>query len=187
MNLIFQEAIANCIPADGTLIAIIPPDNGMEFVAPFLPKEPLGAKMVRKLPLGMRIIRKRDGKLQLAVSGLEFAWGLDSTRTLLPESYYIGEGNCFGKKVNTMLGYAAVQLPDRIHAILEYPGQVSFDPLLRPVIVMNSDGFVAHDYMLRSLVKYCPDGRKITRQILDIAPAEIAGQISNLFAAILTP
>lgn len=30
-NLIFQQAIANCIPADETLIAAIPPDNGMEY------------------------------------------------------------------------------------------------------------------------------------------------------------
>ena len=186
MNLVFQQAIANSIPADGTLIAVIPPEKGIEYVAPFFPIEPLDAKIVRKFPLGIRVNRKNDGKLQLVVSGLDFAWGIDSKRAILPASFFTGGQDCFGKKVNKRLGYAAAQHPDRLHTILEYPDRVSFDPLLRLVIVMNSDGFVAHDYMLRALVKYCPEGRKIIPQILDIAPADLARQISHLFAAVLT-
>ena len=187
LNPIFQQAISNCLPEDGTLVAVIPPPKDLEFVAPFLPKEPLGAKIVRKLPPGMRIIRKEDGKLQLAVACLEFGWGLDGSHKLLPEQFFIGDENSFGQKVNKVLGYAVVQHPDCINGILKYPDRVSFDPLLRPVIVMSSDGFVAHDYLLKSLLEYCLDGRSIVRQILDVAPPDIADRIAYLFAAVLPP
>ncbi len=187
MNLIFQQAIANSLPDDGSLVAVIPPPKDLEFVAPFLTKEPFGARIVRELPLGMRIIRKEDGKRQLAVACLEFGWGVDANHKLVPEQYFIGDEDCFGKKVNKMLGYALVQHPDCINGILKYPDKASFDPLLRPVVVMNSDGFVAHDYLLRSLLKYCPDCPSIIKKILDVAPPDTASQIASLFAAVLAP
>lgn len=181
MYLIFQMAITNSIPSDGTLIAVIPPAKGLEYFAHFFSKEPLGARRVKTLPLGLRLIRKDNGKLQLVVSGLEFAWGVDGNHNLLPEEFFIGEKNSFGKKVNKILHYDAVQRSDYIHGILNYPEQVSFEPLLKPVIVMNSNGFVAHDYLLRGLLKYCRSGNMIISQILEVVPSAMRERIFTLF------
>ena len=71
-----------------------------------------------ELPAGVRKVVLGDGSTEKwVVSDLDPAWGMDSDGNLLPQEFFVGDGDnpTFGQKVNSLLGYDAVQHPDHVN------------------------------------------------------------------------
>ena len=159
------------------------------FASPFLPQKPEGINhVIITLPAGVRKVVLGDGTTtQWVVSDLDPAWGMDSDGNLLPQEFFVGQGDSptltFRQKVNNLLGYDAVQHPDHVNGVILKPGDVPFDTLFEPVILMNSNGYVgSSETMLDSLLDYNPNGAAIIRRIVEVAPPDAAQRIIDFLA-----
>ena len=180
---IMQSAIANSTPDDGSLVAVRAPAQGAEYPSAFggMQQKPEGAENTPKFPFGekwpfgIRKISTKTGEdLGWAVSDLDPAWGLDGNGNLLLESDFYNptnptDPNTFGGRVNTVLGYDAVQHADQVNGSILHTQDknVPSYPLFKETIVMDSNGYVSHGSMLETLMQHSPNPDRSMQQLFD--------------------